>query len=105
MAFSWRESESNSTKNYKLMKNILNFIVTSIVDEPDKVVINEFEEDGILNFSISVASNDIGKIIGKEGKVIRGIRNIMKIPAMKQEKRVRVEIAETESQTQTEPTE
>ena len=78
------------------MKDTLTYIVTSIVDSPDAVMIEEVEEEGIKNFIIHVAKEDIGKIIGKEGKVIRSIRNVMKIPAMKAEERIHVTVAETE---------
>ena len=55
------------------MKDTLHFIVSAIVDNTDAVVIDEHEEDGITNLIITVAQEDMGKIIGKEGKVIRSI--------------------------------
>ena len=76
------------------MKDTLHYIVSAIVDNPDAVVIEEHEEDGILNLMITVAPEDMGKIIGKEGKVIRSIRNIMKIKAMKIDKRVKISLTE-----------
>jgi len=76
------------------MKDTLHYIVSAIVDAPDAVVIDEHEEDGILNFSITVAPEDMGKVIGKEGKVIRSIRNIMKIKAMKYDKRIKISLTE-----------
>ncbi|HEX8932357.1 MAG TPA: KH domain-containing protein [Patescibacteria group bacterium] len=77
------------------MKDTLHFIITSIVDNPDAVQIEEREEEGILNLIVTVAPEDMGKIIGKEGKVIRSIRNIMKIKAMKHNVRINVSLAET----------
>lgn len=77
------------------MKDTLHFIVSAIVDNPEAVVIDEKEEDGILNLTITVAQEDMGKVIGKEGKVIRSIRNVMKIKAMKFDKRIKISIAET----------
>lgn len=76
------------------MKDTLLHIITSIVDMPDSVVIDEEEIDGVTTFKITVDKNDMGKIIGKEGKVIRGIRNIMKIKAMKQNARINIVLAE-----------
>ncbi len=76
------------------MKDALHFLITSIVDNPDAVVIDETEQEGIISFIIHVAKEDMGKIIGKEGKVIRAIRNVMKIPAIKQHKKIHVSIAE-----------
>ena len=78
------------------MKNTLQFIVSSIVDNPDEVSIDEQLEDGITNLTITVNTNDIGKVIGKEGKVIRSIRNIMKIKAIKLGYRINVTIADSE---------
>ncbi len=76
------------------MKDTLAYIVSSIVDNADAVVIDEQEEEGVTNFIIHVAKEDVGKVIGKEGKIIRAIRNIMKIPAIKQNKRIHVSVAE-----------
>ena len=78
------------------MKDTLHFIITSIVDNPDAVKIDEHEEEGILNFSVTVAKEDMGKVIGKEGKVIRSIRNIMKIKAMKHDQRINISLAEVQ---------
>jgi predicted RNA-binding protein YlqC (UPF0109 family) len=80
------------------MKDTLHFIVTSIVDNPDKVSIEESEADGIITLNITVDPADVGKVIGKEGKIIRSIRNVMKIPAIKQNKRVTISIANTTPQ-------
>ena len=76
------------------MRDALHFIIASIVDDKDAVTIDEEEIDGVLNFKINVAKDDMGKIIGKEGKVIRSIRNVMKIKAMKQNARINVTLAE-----------
>lgn len=76
------------------MKNALTYIVSAIVDNKEAVQIEETEEEGIINFIISVDPADIGKVIGKEGKVIRAIRNVMKILAIKQNKKIHVSIAE-----------
>jgi uncharacterized protein len=76
------------------MKDTLTFLISSIVDKPDAVVINEDLEEGIINFIIHVDKDDIGKVIGKEGKVIRAIRNAMKIPAIKQNKRIHITVGE-----------
>ncbi len=78
------------------MKDTLHFIVSAIVDNPDAVEIDEHEEDGITLYTISVAPEDMGKVIGKEGKVIRSIRNIMKIKAMKYNMRIKITLADKE---------
>lgn len=76
------------------MKDTLEFIIKQIVDNKDEIEITESEENGILNFTIKVAKDDMGKIIGKEGKVIRSIRNVMKIKAMKQNARINISLTE-----------
>ncbi|MDP3988405.1 MAG: KH domain-containing protein [Candidatus Levybacteria bacterium] len=76
------------------MKKILLYIVSAIVDNPKEVKIEEKEEEGIINFIITVAKEDMGKVIGKEGRVVRSIRNAMKIPAIKQGKRINISLSE-----------
>ncbi len=78
------------------MKDILTYILTSIVEHADAVkVTQEEQEEGIIHFSITVDPSDIGKVIGKEGKIIRSIRNVMKIPAIKQGKRINITLADS----------
>lgn len=77
------------------MKDALLYIVSSIVDNPKKVNIEETEQDEITNFAVTVAKEDMGKVIGKEGKIIRAIRNLMKIPAIKQNKRINIVLNES----------
>lgn len=76
------------------MKKILEYIVSSIVENTESINIEESEEEGTIIFTIQVDPNELGKVIGKEGKVIRAIRNIMKIAAMKENKRIHITIAE-----------
>ncbi|MEX2013279.1 MAG: KH domain-containing protein [Candidatus Levyibacteriota bacterium] len=78
------------------MKQTLEYIVSSILNT-EKVRIDESEEEGITNFTVHVDKDNMGKIIGKEGKVIRAIRTVMRIPAIKQEKRVNVNLLEFEA--------
>jgi uncharacterized protein len=76
------------------MKDALHFLVASIVDNTEALSVDESEQEGMVEFVIHVAKEDMGKIIGKEGKVIRAIRNVMKIPAIKQHKKIHISIAE-----------
>ena len=78
------------------MKDTLHYIVTSIVDNPDSVSIDEQNEEEGTSLIIHVDPSDMGKIIGKEGKVIRSIRNIMKVKAMKHNVRINVSLADQE---------
>ncbi len=77
------------------MKKALEYIVTSIADKEDKVQIEEQEQNGIINFTIKVDKDDMGKVIGKNGRVIKAIRSVMKIPAIKQNKKIYINLLET----------
>lgn len=76
------------------MKDILEYIVKNLVDDPETVSVTEEEVDGVVTLTITPSKEDMGKLIGKGGKIIRSIRNLMKIPAMKQNKKVQVQLAE-----------
>ena len=76
------------------MKKALDFLITSIVDKPKSVVIDEQEQNGIVNFTITVDKDDMGKVIGKNGRVIKAIRNVMKIPAIKNGKKIYINLSE-----------
>jgi predicted RNA-binding protein YlqC (UPF0109 family) len=76
------------------MKDTLQHLISSLVDNSDDVVITETEEEGVVSFTIQVNPADMGRVIGKNGKVIRSIRNVMKIPAIKQNKRIDISLAE-----------
>lgn len=75
------------------MKEAIESIIRLFVDNPDKVSVDEEEQNDTYQYVIHAASEDIGKIIGKEGKVIRAVRNIMKIKAIKDNKRIHISIA------------
>lgn len=79
------------------MKKALEYILSNIVDEPKKVEVSETEDNGITNFTIQVAASDMGKVIGKNGKIIRAIRNVIKISAIKQNKKINIALSETSS--------
>ena len=76
------------------MEAFLNYLIPQLVDNKEKVEIIKSDESGLVSFTIRVAKEDMGKIIGKEGKIINSIRNLVKILAVKEEKRVTVELAE-----------
>jgi len=74
------------------MKELLQYIVSKIVDEPDKIVINESARNGAILYELSVASDDMGRVIGKNGKTAKAIRDVVKIIAIKEHKKVIVDI-------------
>ena len=74
------------------MKELVEFIVKSLVDNPEKLVITTEEEGEVLKIFIKADENDIGKIIGKHGKIAKAIRTIVRSAAMKLGKKVIIEI-------------
>lgn len=76
------------------MKDTLKYIVSSIVGKPEEVEIKEEEQDGVLNYIVTVSKEDMGRVIGKGGKVIKSIRNVMKIPAIKNNKKIYISLSE-----------
>lgn len=76
------------------MKDALTYIINSIVEKGEAVEIREEDQDGVLNFIITVAKEDMGRVIGKSGKVIKSIRNVMKIPAIKGNKKIYISLSE-----------
>ncbi|NMB96894.1 MAG: KH domain-containing protein [Clostridiaceae bacterium] len=74
------------------MKELLEIIVKSLVDNPEDVVINEIEGEKSLILELKVAADDMGKVIGKQGRIAKAIRTVMKAAAVKEDKRVVVEI-------------
>jgi predicted RNA-binding protein YlqC (UPF0109 family) len=76
------------------MKSLILTIVKSLVDEPEEVTINEVTGDKITIFELNVAKEDLGKVIGKQGKTARSIRVILNATATKHKKRAVLEIIE-----------
>jgi len=73
------------------MKETLEVIVKNLVDEPEKVAINEVEGEKAVIFEVKVAENDMGKVIGRQGRIASSIRTLMKAVATKEEKKVTIE--------------
>lgn len=76
------------------MKELLIYIAQNLVDNPDDVAVTEKEADGETVFELRVAQSDMGKIIGRQGKVAKEIRTLMRSVAQRQGKRIRVDIVD-----------
>lgn len=76
------------------MKDTLIFLLQSIVDHPDDVVVDEHEEDSRILLTIHANQEDLGKIIGKSGRIIKALRDLIKLMATKQNLYVDIDIAE-----------
>lgn len=80
------------------MTQLLKFLISQIVDQPDAVAVAETtDETGTVILTVTVDPNDMGKVIGKGGKIISAIRELVKVKAIKQNKRVRVVLAEPQT--------
>lgn len=73
------------------MKEILETIITNLVDDKSSVRINQVDGEQSTVFEVKVADSDMGKVIGKQGVIAKSIRTIMKAAAAKENKRVSVE--------------
>lgn len=74
------------------MTDFLEFLVKSLVEDPAAVVVEELEEDGDLVYEITVAEGDLGRVIGKGGRVANAIRMLAKAAAVRLDRRVVVDI-------------
>lgn len=73
------------------MKEMLEIMIKNLVDDENTVTIKEIEGEKTIIFEVKVAEKDMGKIIGRQGKIAQSIRTIMKSVATKNEKRITVE--------------
>lgn len=78
------------------MKDLLNFIVTSLVTKPEAVSIDEQKDNGNVNLILSVDPQDMGLIIGKSGQTIRAIRKLLTVRAIAENVRVNLQLVEPE---------
>ena len=74
------------------MRELLTFVAQSLVDHPDQVVVRETEGPEAVILELSVAEEDMGKVIGKQGRIAKAIRSVVKAAASKEDKKVIVEI-------------
>lgn len=76
------------------MKELVEVIAKALVDHPDQVNVTETESDRSILVELRVAQEDMGKVIGKQGRIARSIRSVVKAAASKQDKKVIVEIVQ-----------
>ena len=76
------------------MKEILETIAKNLVDNPDSVQVRELDGEEVLTLELKVAPEDMGKVIGKQGRIARAIRTVVKAAAVNESKRVMVEIVQ-----------
>ena len=74
------------------MKELVAVIAKALVDDPESVVVNEREEKKTTVLEVRVAESDMGKVIGKQGRIAKAIRSVVKAAAAKEDKKVIVDI-------------
>ena len=74
------------------MKELVEVIAKALVDDPESVVVNEREEKKTTVLEVRVAESDMGKVIGKQGRIAKAIRSVVKAAAAKEDKQVIVDI-------------
>lgn len=76
------------------MKELVEVIAKSLVENPDKVVVTQTEDDKAIIVELRVAQSDMGKVIGKQGKIAKAIRSVVKAASAKETKKVLVDIVQ-----------
>lgn len=79
------------------MKELIEGIAKALVDNPDEVHVNELQGEQSIILELKVAPADMGKVIGKQGRIAKAIRTVVKAAAVKEDKKVVVEIIDKKS--------
>ena len=77
-----------------MMEELVSFIAKNLVDEPDSVKVETREEGDTLVISLSVAPGDMGKDIGRQGRIAKAIRTVVKAASVREDKKYMVDIVE-----------
>ncbi|MCD8232572.1 MAG: KH domain-containing protein [Clostridiales bacterium] len=78
------------------MKELVEVIAKSLVDHPEEVSVTETEKERVTVLELHVAQTDMGKVIGKQGRIAKAIRSVVKAAASREDKKVVVEIVQQE---------
>jgi len=74
------------------LQALIEYIVKALVDEPDQVTISPVPGEEAITYEVRVAPGDLGKVIGKQGRIANALRTVAKAAAMKQKRKIYVEI-------------
>lgn len=74
------------------MRGLVEYMVRALVDNPEQVQVSEIEGESVIVYEVSVAEEDLGKVIGKSGRIANALRTVVKAAGMKREKKATVEI-------------
>ncbi len=78
------------------MKEVVEVIAKALVDDPAEVVVTQTETDSEINIELKVEKSDMGKVIGKQGRIAKAIRSVVKAASSKETKKVNVDIVANE---------
>jgi uncharacterized protein len=77
------------------VKDLIEFLARALVDDPDAVEIESFEEDdGTLVYELRVAEDDVGKVIGRSGRTVNALRTVVRAAAVREGRRVLVDVVD-----------
>lgn len=77
------------------MKELVEIIAKALVDKPDEVVVSEHEDSSAIVVELKVAQSDMGKVIGKQGRIAKALRTVVKAASSKETRKVIVDILDT----------
>ena len=77
------------------MKDLVEYLTKALVDRPGDVTVEEFEEDdGTIVFELTVADDDVGKVIGRNGRTVNALRTVIRASAVRHNRRVLVDVVD-----------
>ena len=76
------------------MRDLVELLVRALVDQPDMVSVHEVENGDVLTVELRVAPDDVGKVIGRQGRIARALRTIVRASGARDDRRVVLEIAD-----------
>ena len=76
------------------MAELLEYLARQLVDEPDQVRVESVEDDGMLVLRLHVAPDDLGKVIGRQGRIARSLRTVVRAGSARERRRVQLEIVD-----------
>ena len=77
-----------------MSREIVEYLARRLVDEPDAVRVEEVEREGAIVLQLHVAQDDVGKVIGRQGRIARALRTVVRASATRRDERVLLEIVE-----------
>jgi predicted RNA-binding protein YlqC (UPF0109 family) len=77
------------------VKELVEYLAKALVDRPEEVSVDEFEEDdGTIIFELTVAEDDVGKVIGRNGRTVNALRTVIRASAVRHNRRVLVDVVD-----------